>query len=341
MILLEDNVPQVYVEESRDFQYILKIYNTIFNMLKYETDTLQYITDTDQIESSLLPLLKSKIGFFTDYPINDKMLRGILSGFPLMVKNKGSLESIQQALNIFLKVLNIRTQIVLKAVGEDAQLVDGVIQVDSHTILIAIQSAVQSIYILEELFRYIMPAGFQYSFYFYRNLEQDDWLLDENKGRFLIVNNLVNDSIRYESFQNQDYDNRYADPEVNKMVNQVNTSSLVEQTKFKSDGPNLLTGKSWTNGSYYNDSGAITTSQGTKRMASYIPVTPLHPYKIVMEDNPDIRIRVHEYDSSKQWLRQIYREYGESAQWQASSDAAFIRLSLGLTASSIVLSEYG
>lgn len=173
MIFLEKGVPPVYVDESRDFQYFLRAYNVVFNMVKHDTDTLKYLTSTKECQSKVLSLLKSKLGFFTNYSFNDDMLRGILSGFPSMIKNKGSLEAVQQALSIFLKVLNIRTEIILKVTGSEAEIVKGSIEVDDHTILIAINSAIQNFYILEELFRYIMPVGYQYTFYFYKELDEN------------------------------------------------------------------------------------------------------------------------------------------------------------------------
>lgn len=229
MILLENNVPPVYVDESRDFQIFLRAYNVILNMIKQDADTLQYLTDSEQCESKILPLLKTKLGFFTTYPINDSMLRGILAAFPIIVKSKGSLESIQQSLNVFLKILNIKTEIVIKVTGASSEVVQGSITVDDHTILIAIKSAVENLYILEEIFKYILPAGYQYTFLFYKELSNETWLLNEDTGRFVIVNTLISDSIRSRTEYNDEITYEYNDPEVDKLLNQVNTIGLFDK----------------------------------------------------------------------------------------------------------------
>lgn len=226
MIWLEKNVPPIYPSDSRDFQVFLRAYNLVFNMVKQDIDTLMYLTDTELCESKVLPLLKTKLGFFTNYPISDEMLRGILAGFPSMVKNKGSLEAIQQAVNIFLKVLNIKAEIVIKVVGAEAEIIKGGIEVDDHTVLIAINSAIHNFYILEELFKYIMPVGYQYDFYFYRELDEESWLLNKHTGRFLIVSNLMSQSIRDHNFYNQDFGGSYMDSNIDHMINQVNTIEL-------------------------------------------------------------------------------------------------------------------
>lgn len=230
MIFLTNDVPPVYIEESRDFQYFLRAYDVIMNMVKQDIDTLQYLANTEECQSRIMPLLKTKLGFFTNYPINNEMLRTILESFPIMVRNKGSLKAIQQAVYTFLKALNIKAEILIKFTGNEKETVKGGIEIDDHTILIAINSAVQNFYILEEIFKYILPAGYQYTFYFYREMIKDSWLLNENTGKFLVVSNLISDSIRTENFYNQDFDYSYMDPQVDGLLNNVNTTGIFTGT---------------------------------------------------------------------------------------------------------------
>lgn len=225
MILLENNVPPVYVDDSRDFQFFLRAYNVIFNMVKQDINTLQYITNTKECETRILPLLKTKLGFFTNYDMDNEMLRWILRGFPYLIKNKGSLLSIQQAVYVFLKALNIKTKVIIKATGNEDETLEGSINIGNHTILIAIESAVKNFYVLEEIFKYIMPIGYQYAFFFYKTLEEETWLLNESTGKFLIVNTEISDSIRTETFYNQELSYEYDDPEIDRLLNQF---SLVD-----------------------------------------------------------------------------------------------------------------
>ena len=230
MIFLTNDVPPVYIEESRDFQYFLRAYDVIMNMVKQDIDTLQYLANTEECQSRIMPLLKTKLGFFTNYSINNEMLRTILESFPIMVRNKGSLKAIQQAVYTFLKALNIKAEILIKFTGNEKETVKGGIEIDDHTILIAINSAVQNFYILEEIFKYILPAGYQYTFYFYREMIKNSWLLNENTGKFLVVSNLISDSIRTENFYNQDFDYSYMDPQVDGLLNNVNTTGIFTGT---------------------------------------------------------------------------------------------------------------
>ena len=73
---------------------------------------------------------------------------------------------------ILLKVLNIKTEIILKISGEDPQDIYESIHIGDHSILIAVKSALKDFYILQELFKYIIPVGYQYTFYFYKKLQE-------------------------------------------------------------------------------------------------------------------------------------------------------------------------
>ena len=45
MFRIQDNVPEVYVEESRDFQLFSRIYDFAFQSCKLRVDSLQYSND--------------------------------------------------------------------------------------------------------------------------------------------------------------------------------------------------------------------------------------------------------------------------------------------------------
>lgn len=198
MFRLIDNTPPVYSEESRDFQLFLRLYDSIVCSTKNDIDLIKYITDTKNCKTEILPLLQTKLGFKTQYSMSTDMLRAILEGFPELLRNKGSLKSIQQAINLFLKVLNIKTDLVIYYSE------DGNLQVQQalsdHTIVIGINEAIDNYYVLEELMRYILPAGFGYVFYFYKTYERMSWLRDLNRVKFLVVGEEFADSIRYSNY---------------------------------------------------------------------------------------------------------------------------------------------
>ena len=64
-IRLQDLTPEVYTSESRDFQILCRLYDSSFNAIKYDTDSMKYLTDSRYIRSGMLPLLQTKLGMFT------------------------------------------------------------------------------------------------------------------------------------------------------------------------------------------------------------------------------------------------------------------------------------
>lgn len=117
----------------------------------------------------------------------------------------------------------------------------------------------------------------------------------------------------------------------------ISIASAASSAKiYRTDGTDLLAGKTWTDGSYYNDSGEVTPNASLKRMSTYLPVVGGAPYFLECANNGTYRIRIHEYDADRNWLRQIYSATGNLATWTASDDAAYIRMSLGKAATDII-----
>ena len=91
LVRLQNNTPNVYTNESRDFQLFCRLYDCVNNGFLYDSDTITDIIDTSMCRSSLLSLLQTKVGFFEDTSqLDDRGLRIILGAYPIIIKNKGS-----------------------------------------------------------------------------------------------------------------------------------------------------------------------------------------------------------------------------------------------------------
>ena len=101
-------VPEVYVNESRDFALLVRAYDCIFQGVKFDIDSMKYVTDTQRCNDRVLQLLQTKVGFFSEAKINNEDMRYILRAFPYIIRNKGSYSAIIQAVYVFLKISNIR-----------------------------------------------------------------------------------------------------------------------------------------------------------------------------------------------------------------------------------------
>ena len=108
---VQTNTPRVYYNESRDFQVLGRLYDCVINGVKYDIDSMSYLTDSRKIRARVLQLLQTKLGFLTKKEYNDHDIRYVLRAFPVMLKNKGTILAVQQAVNVFLKLNKIKSAI--------------------------------------------------------------------------------------------------------------------------------------------------------------------------------------------------------------------------------------
>ena len=219
MIRLQDKTPEVYCAESRDFQLFCRLYDCVVNGIKFDIDTIPDILDGMTCRSSMLQLLQTKVGFFTNKRLTDDALRYVLTAFPIMIKNKGSLKAIQQAVNVFFKVNGIKSEVQIWAVSEPTQVYDT--WVEDHTIVIGINSIIKDVSLLEEIFRYILPTGFGYYFYFYNQVDEITSYLQEHKATLLFTSDNINSQVRAIK---DIYDGN--DDAINRLLNGIDTMGI-------------------------------------------------------------------------------------------------------------------
>lgn len=147
MIDLVKRVPEVYVKESRDFQLLARVYTLTLNYLRFFIDSLRNVSDTKRCLATSLQLLKTRLGFFNIQDIPNNELRQILICFPDLLKWKGSIKGIKDAVTLYTNIKNIDTNIT--------------IEYDKTLAELNIYSDVgfDDVTILNELFRYLLPTG--------------------------------------------------------------------------------------------------------------------------------------------------------------------------------------
>lgn len=152
---ISEHVPDVYPRKSRDFQLFCAVFDCLFGELKYNIDSIRNITDTQQCSEKLLSLLQTKLGFFTLLKIPGSDLRLILKAFPTIVRNKGSLKGIQQAVQVYLKLIGLdvdsEVNITNKMLTEE----------ESYIVDISVKGRITDTSILTEILKYVIPAGYK------------------------------------------------------------------------------------------------------------------------------------------------------------------------------------
>ena len=160
---LENNVPNIYTEVSRDFQLFCKIFNIYLGANLNRAYTVPYILDVDKCDESLLYALANMQGFVTDKYIPPNVLRSICKVFPFCIKRKGTRRAIEVMSQAILSTDRLVYQVSVDLVREE---VDE--RGDSKAVYkIYIQCNTTQIgYIpyLKEALRFIIPAGWDVYF---------------------------------------------------------------------------------------------------------------------------------------------------------------------------------
>lgn len=198
---VQDKTPEVYTSTSRDFQLIGRLYDCIINGVKFDTDSILDIINTDNIDSRLLKLLQTKIGFFSSKDITDESLRYVLKAFPEIVKHKGSIKSIKQAVCTFLKLNGIKSFVYVNKINNSLS--------KPYTIEIGIDSSIKDTYVLDQILKYILPTGYAISYFYYNSYNRDNMILESKiDANIVILKDSVSSLIRgnYISYRNQTED---------------------------------------------------------------------------------------------------------------------------------------
>lgn len=205
LIRLQEKVPYIYVDKSRDFQILCRGYDAALNQVKFDIDTMPYILSSSECRNSVLPLLQTKLGFQTLKHIDSDSLRLILASFPDIVRYKGSLLGIQRAVNTWLKIIHLETKVfvdVFNVLDKSNPEIGGYIgqtTIPAYTIAIGVGGNPRDYSILQEILKYVIPTGYGLYFYFFREFSTEDTPtlnLMEEKGTFVFVTDDVNSAVR-------------------------------------------------------------------------------------------------------------------------------------------------
>ena len=145
MIKLQELTPSVYYEQSRDFQFIGRLYDIVLNYIKTNADNLYTLPIGKNMDEKLLNLLAFTLGFQSKHHYNSKQLLAICSVLPLILKHKGSLNAILIAVNSILYAEGIN------------QALD--YEFKNNNLVLYLSPDLSDLTLLKDIMVYILPAG--------------------------------------------------------------------------------------------------------------------------------------------------------------------------------------
>ena len=102
MINLYNQVPTIYSEASRDFQYLSWLINIVLNSVKHNVDDM-YNLPKPSVDSKLSELLAFTLGFKVRRNYNTEQLLALVNIIPSLLKYKGTAYAVSLAGNALIK----------------------------------------------------------------------------------------------------------------------------------------------------------------------------------------------------------------------------------------------
>ena len=144
MINLYNQVPSVYVNASRDFQYLSWLFNIVLNSVKHNVDDIYKLPIIDS-DTKLTELLARTLGFKVKRNYDKKQLLALVSALPSILRYKGTEKAITMAANAL-----------VMAAGS---LGSASVQLNGTEIRVTLPKDLIDITLFLDLLDYILPAG--------------------------------------------------------------------------------------------------------------------------------------------------------------------------------------
>lgn len=150
MINIEKDTPIEYSKQSRDYQVFSFLFTLLFNQPKMFVDLIKNIW-TDNIDSKLLDLRSYTLNFIPKYEWENKNLLGVTNNFRHLLRTKGTYGAIKEALQILSRIKGISADNIDVEPGDTP-----------GTVRLIMSEEIANASNIEDLFRYILPAGCLY-----------------------------------------------------------------------------------------------------------------------------------------------------------------------------------
>ena len=144
MIRMQDYTPEVYYRKSRDFQFIGRLYDLVFNYMKTNADLVYNVPFSDCSDDQLIELLALTLGFKAKHQYPGNQLRAVCSVFSEILRTKGTIK------------------IACAAIFKSEGIIDEVeYELKNHNskIIVYVPQQINNLTLMNDLLDYILPAG--------------------------------------------------------------------------------------------------------------------------------------------------------------------------------------
>lgn len=148
MIKIQNLTPEIYSKQSRDFQFIERLFDIVLNSVKTNAENLYTLPLSANTDEQLIDLMALTLGFKSRHHYNVKQLTALCSAFYEVLRNKGTLYSLELAGNALLHSEGIPETLFVEPDLTNPNLIN-----------IFIPQDLSDTNLLKDLLIYILPAG--------------------------------------------------------------------------------------------------------------------------------------------------------------------------------------
>ena len=144
MIKFREQVPSVYTDASRDFQYLTWLFDIVLNSVKHNVDNLYDLPNT-KVDSRLTELLAMTLGFKVKRNYDQKQLAALVAVLPRVLKYKGTIIAIDTVCNAL--------------IGASGSTGNHSSTISNNELKITLPKGLIDVSLVTDLIPYILPAG--------------------------------------------------------------------------------------------------------------------------------------------------------------------------------------
>lgn len=151
MLRTQNLTPDVYYRQSRDFQFIGRLFDVVLNSCRTESNILYSLPFSENSPDELLQLAAYTFGLklkTTSY--TSAQLRAVLQVFSLAIRNKGSIYAIDLLCRSLLRAENIDDDFMILTKDDNTELI------------LSLPPKFSAVALLMEVLNYVLPAGVSY-----------------------------------------------------------------------------------------------------------------------------------------------------------------------------------
>lgn len=146
-IELQSMTPSPYYTQSRDFQFIGRLFDIVLNSVKTNADMIYNLPLSANSDRKLIDLMALTLGFKLKHNYAAAQLVALCSTFSEILRNKGSVYAVELAANTLIHAEGLKTKFKYD------------LDVNNAKIIAYLPSGLSNLSLFRDILDYILPAG--------------------------------------------------------------------------------------------------------------------------------------------------------------------------------------